>query len=479
MFFSSAHLISLLATYKYILLFPLTVIEGPIVTVIASFVASLGYMNIVWVYCIVVVGDVVGDCLHYALGRFGGRKAIDRFGKYIGITNERVLKLEDHFKKHSGKTLVFGKLTHGIGGAILVAAGAAHVPFFQFVLWNFLATLPKSLLLVIIGFHFGKAYATIGSYMGYIGFGILALALVSLVIYFLPMFIERLFKKRKKGAANENGTTPFYLEKKSIDSGKGTLFYYRDASFPSRPWVVFLHGLSANHTTWLVQMSLLHERGYNSLALDMRGHGHSDKTKQKLLYTFEVFRDDLQRVVEAENIEGFTLVGYSFGGTVALEYALEYQRFLKGLILISTNHVNPLHYRWFRMVSWIGEGLLILMASILRWQGRKHYYYYLQGQSLGYWHSVWAGLNTMPLSINMWVLALFGKLNLKDEVRRIETATLIVRSTSDPFLTEREAQDIVTTMPKARRITIEHDSHFLASRAQHELSEIILNFLKK
>jgi len=52
---------SLLLTYKYLILIPLAVVEGPIITVIAGFLITLGYMNIFLVYLIVIAGDLAGD----------------------------------------------------------------------------------------------------------------------------------------------------------------------------------------------------------------------------------------------------------------------------------------------------------------------------------------------------------------------------------------------------------------------------------
>ncbi len=165
MFLSLAQIISLLEYYGYALFFPIAVIEGPIVTILASFIASLGYLNVFIVYAISIAGDIVGDCIYYAIGRYGGRKFFDRWGKYVGVTEKDVAKLEKHFKKHTRKTLIIAKFTHGIGAVFLMAAGAARVPIGEFVLFNFLPTLVKSLGAVLIGFYFGRAYASIAHYL--------------------------------------------------------------------------------------------------------------------------------------------------------------------------------------------------------------------------------------------------------------------------------------------------------------------------
>lgn len=182
---SFSQIIILLTTYKYFFLFPVTVVEGPIITVIAGFLSSLGQLNIFIVYGVVVVGDIVGDGLYYAVGYYGGQRFINRWGRFIGITAERVVRVEEHFGNHTGKTLIIGKLSHAIGAVVLVAAGLAQVPFGKFIWYNFLPTLPKSLILLLVGFYFGKAYQQIDVYFNratWIVFAIFILALVAYLI---------------------------------------------------------------------------------------------------------------------------------------------------------------------------------------------------------------------------------------------------------------------------------------------------------
>ena len=147
----------LLLDYRYLILFPLVVIEGPIVTVAAGFFIALGNLNAYIVYALVVTGDLAGDFIYYFLGRLGQGGPIERWGKFIGLNVDRVRRLENHFKDNGGKTILIGKLSHGIGGAFLAAAGLAKMRWQSFLWYNFLGTVPKSLVLLVIGFYFGQA----------------------------------------------------------------------------------------------------------------------------------------------------------------------------------------------------------------------------------------------------------------------------------------------------------------------------------
>lgn len=193
MLFSFSNIFALLASYGYLVLFPIMVVEGPIITIIAGFLASLGYMNFTLVYIVVVVGDLTGDALYYAVGRFGRMSFIDRWGHWIGITSQRVEKIERHFADHAGKTLILGKLSHAIGGIILVAAGVARIRFWRYLWFNFLATLPKSMLLLLIGYYFGQAYAMINKYLDLSVFIALGLGIMYIGLYYgIKYFAKKL-----------------------------------------------------------------------------------------------------------------------------------------------------------------------------------------------------------------------------------------------------------------------------------------------
>ena len=184
MFFSLDQISHLLLQYKYFILFPIAVIEGPIVTVIAGFLSSLGHMDFLTAYAVIIFGDIAGDIIHYVIGYWGGESFIKKWGKYFGVSPERVLHLEKHFDNHGVKTLFIGKLAHGIGGIFLFAAGMARMSFLKFTATNLLAILIKSLALLIVGFYFGQALTRINSFLEFFGALSISLGISALFICF-------------------------------------------------------------------------------------------------------------------------------------------------------------------------------------------------------------------------------------------------------------------------------------------------------
>lgn len=192
MIFSLAESNQLIIDYRYIILFPIAVFEGPIITVIAGFLSSMKELNFFLAYITVVVGDLTGDSLYYLLGRYGRAGWMNKFGKYLGVIPEETKKLEDYFEDHGGKTLLIGKFTHGVGTAFLAAAGLAKMRFDRFLFYNIIGTLPKSMLLILLGYYFGRAVTKINSILELIGAIFLSAGVIGFLIYYFY------YRNRKK-----------------------------------------------------------------------------------------------------------------------------------------------------------------------------------------------------------------------------------------------------------------------------------------
>lgn len=174
-----------LSTFGVILLFPLAVIEGPIVTVVGAYLASQGLLNLGPVIVCVILADVAGDCLLYAVG--------SKFLPYIphsihlrlGLTSRRLEHVTQRFQKSGVKYLVAGKLTHAAGFAVLIGAGISKMRFSTFVLTNFLATIPKSLAFVALGYLLGGAHTLISQWISGVSEALFAVTCGGFLIYYL------------------------------------------------------------------------------------------------------------------------------------------------------------------------------------------------------------------------------------------------------------------------------------------------------
>jgi len=159
-------IIAELTIFKYLVLFPIAVVEGPIITVLAAFLATRGVMNIYLVFVTVVLADMFGDVAHYALGKYGQATLIPKYGKYFGVTESRLRYVESKFERANiWKTIFIGKYLHAPNSVILTMAGIAKVDIWQFMVVTTAATIPKVIIFMVLGWYFGKSYELIGAYI--------------------------------------------------------------------------------------------------------------------------------------------------------------------------------------------------------------------------------------------------------------------------------------------------------------------------
>lgn len=193
-------IIQFLIDYGYWIILPLMIIEGPIVTILAAFMASAGIFNIWAVLILSIAGDIAGDILLYWIGRIWGVAFVRKIGKYIGITEKLVLKMEHFFEKHGGKTIFSVKSTTGLCWATWVAAGIVKMNFGKFVWYSFLGGVVWSSFLVFMGYFFGELYEQIVEYIKFAGWIVFSIVVVLILVinFYKKKKSEDLFEEERK-----------------------------------------------------------------------------------------------------------------------------------------------------------------------------------------------------------------------------------------------------------------------------------------
>jgi len=173
--------ISLMLSYRYFILLPLAVIEGPLLMMACGLLVRLGYLNFIPAYALIVIGDLFGDILWYLAGYKFGMPFVRKFGKFFNITEQDVEKVENIFHRHDSAILLLSKMTMGLGFALvtLISAGLVKIPLKKFVFWNALGGLLWTACLMAIGIYLGNFYLTVNSVLGKIG------VLSSIVVIFI------------------------------------------------------------------------------------------------------------------------------------------------------------------------------------------------------------------------------------------------------------------------------------------------------
>lgn len=167
-------LLALLSTYKYYVLFPLSLVEAPLMSILGGFLVALGQIDAVVAYVIIVLGDFVGDFVLYVAGHWGAG-FLDRFRVRLGVTDAKMARVSLYFRESYVKAIVTSKLVHGVGFTGLIVAGSMKVPFWRYARVCVVVTAAQSAVLMAAGVLSGHAYLQVAHYFGFWG-GIASLA---------------------------------------------------------------------------------------------------------------------------------------------------------------------------------------------------------------------------------------------------------------------------------------------------------------
>jgi pimeloyl-ACP methyl ester carboxylesterase len=107
-----------------------------------------------------------------------------------------------------------------------------------------------------------------------------------------------------------------------------------------RPLALFVHGAGLDHTVWASQSRWLAFHGWNVLALDLPGHGHSGGAPLATIHAMAAW---LASAVAAANSPAAAVIGHSMGALVALETASRFPERVSSLALIGVAATMPVH----------------------------------------------------------------------------------------------------------------------------------------
>lgn len=176
-----AWFVELIIHYKYAILILIAIPEGPVVMLLSGGLIRLGHLSFWPAYVALMAGDLIADIAWYCVGYYGGMRFVDRFGKFFGITREKVEIVGKFFHKYHNWILFISKITTGFGFALvtLMTAGLVKIPFKKYLLLNFIGQFFWTGGLIALGYAFGHLYVTISDVLGRITLvGVVFLALV-------------------------------------------------------------------------------------------------------------------------------------------------------------------------------------------------------------------------------------------------------------------------------------------------------------
>ncbi len=135
-------------------------LPSEIIMPFAGYLVHTGQLNLFWVATAGAIGCNLGSIPAYWLGAWGGRPAVERFGKYILLSRHDLDRTEHFFQKFGGITVLLGRLLPVVRTFIALPAGIAKMNQARFHLYTFIGSWPWCYILAYVGMKLGAGWDT-------------------------------------------------------------------------------------------------------------------------------------------------------------------------------------------------------------------------------------------------------------------------------------------------------------------------------
>lgn len=244
---------------------------------------------------------------------------------------------------------------------------------------------------------------------------------------------------------------------------KGVNIHYEtgDSRLGQGKTVVFVHGAAGRSARWANQVAALAKEHF-PVALDLPGHGVSGGRQCEQVF---LYREWVKQTVDALGLKDIVLAGHSMGGAIALDFALAYPSYLKGLILVSTGvrlRVDPARLESYRKgeykAEWAGMSFSPAAPEDLVEQGVRE------------------ALAVDPAVRYADFLAC-ERFDVISQVNTISIPTLVICGQDDVATPAKFSRFLADNIPRARLILVDAAAHMVMLEQPEAVNKAIKDFL--
>lgn len=234
--------------------------------------------------------------------------------------------------------------------------------------------------------------------------------------------------------------------------------------------ILILHGWGGSSDSWIKVQEILAKKGYKVISIDFPGFGKSKTPSHS--WGVKDFSDFVLKLTEKFGLQNFFLLGHSFGGRIAIKFAVLYPEKIKGLILCNSAGIKQkpgLKEKLIFNLAKIGNAIFTL-APLKRFKEkfRNIFYFFLRHKD--YVKAKGVMKETIKKILDE---------DLLNDLSFIKTKTLIIWGEKDKLVPVKYAHIFKENIKNSELeilLKIGHSPHL---EVPEKLGEIILNFLKK
>ena len=172
-------------------------IPSEVLVPLATAQVADGSFSLIGIFFVAVVAQTLGGLAGYYIGRYAGQPFLERYGKYVLISHEDLIKTHTAFERYGKLLTLVGRCVPVIRGLIAYPAGIARMPVRTFLLYTALGSAVWTIILMFLGYILGKHLDLIDRYSHPLSYVIILLLVVG-ALWHVRQPIKRLFAARTR-----------------------------------------------------------------------------------------------------------------------------------------------------------------------------------------------------------------------------------------------------------------------------------------
>jgi membrane protein DedA with SNARE-associated domain len=165
---------------------------GETMLLLASFyAATTGHLSLPGIIACAALGAILGDNLGYYIGYTGGRKFVERFGRYVFVKTKHLDQAEKFFNKHGAKTVFFARFVTLLRIWAAFLAGVNRMHWRTFLFYNAAGGIVWATLIGTLGYigglyfhnHFDQV-SHLAHIIGWTGLAITVVIVIGIIVFF-------------------------------------------------------------------------------------------------------------------------------------------------------------------------------------------------------------------------------------------------------------------------------------------------------
>lgn len=184
--------VNMIGNFGYLGMFLSMILEAIIIIIPSELILATGgilasqkLFSFWGAFLVGLFGSVFCAAIIYAMGYFGGRPFVEKYGKYFFMKKEDIDKADDWFNKYGMLAAFIGRNFPIIRTFISLPIGMTRLSFIKFMIYTTLGSIPWTFAFVYVGYSLGNNWVLLSHYTSKLKIPIIILLIILLVSWLI------------------------------------------------------------------------------------------------------------------------------------------------------------------------------------------------------------------------------------------------------------------------------------------------------